>query len=122
VEPADRREPDLGQIGLLLFLSAVGLSSGPAVARSLTEPIGLMLGLPLVVTGPELLAFLASQRGTSPPRTGGLIAGFVGHPSVLAFANSKTPDERINEGYATLFALDQALKGLFVQVIVAIAP
>jgi putative transport protein len=92
------------------------------VARSLTEPIGLMLGLPLVVTGPELLAFLASQRGTSPPRTGGLIAGFVGNPSVLAFANSKTPDERINEGYANLFALDQALKGLFVQVIVAIAP
>lgn len=38
----------LRQIGLLLFLATVGLSSGPALASSLTDPTGVkvvLLGL-----------------------------------------------------------------------------
>ena len=32
----------------------------------------------------------------SPTRGGGLIAGFIGNRSLLAFANSKAADERVN--------------------------
>ena len=58
--------------------------------------------------------------GMSPARSGGLISGFVGNPSLLAFANSRTADERVTEGYATLFAVDTIVKILLVQVIVAL--
>jgi putative transport protein len=62
----------------------------------------------------------AVSLGLSPARSGGLIAGFVGNPSLLAFATGRAADERVNEGYATLFALDTILQVLLVQVIVGL--
>jgi putative transport protein len=111
----------LRQVGVLLFLAAVGLSSGPALADALDEPVGrklILAGALLAVLGPGLLMLLTRRLGMSPARSGGLIAGFVGNPSLLAFATSRAADERVNEGYATLFALDTILKVLLVQVIV----
>ena len=66
------------------------------------------------------MAFVTARMGMSPARSGGLIAGFVGNPSLLAFANSRTADERVTEGYATLYAVDTIVKILLVQVIVAL--
>ena len=77
----------LRQVGVLLFLAAVGLSSGPVLMTLLTHRLGM-----------------------SPARSGGL----------LAFATSRAADERVNEGYATLFAVDTILKVLLVQVIVGV--
>lgn len=111
----------LQQIGLLLFLTAVGLSSGPALAHSLTQPVGLKLVLAaaaLALLGPALLMLVISRLGLSSIRGGGLIAGFIGNPSLLAYANSKAADERINEAYATLLVVHQVLKVLLVQLIV----
>lgn len=111
----------LQQMGLLLFLTAVGLSSGPALASSLAEPVGLKLILAaavLGIIGPALMMLVIDRLGLSPIRGGGLIAGFIGNPSLLAFANSKAADERINEGYTTLMVVNQILKVLIVQVIV----
>jgi putative transport protein len=108
---------------VLVFLAAVGLSSGPALADALGDPVGrklLLVGVVLAVLGPGLLTLLTHRLGMSPARSGGLIAGFVGNPSLLAFATSRLADERVNEGYATLFALDKILKVLLVQVIVGI--
>ena len=62
-------------------------------------------------------ALLTHRLGMSPACSGGLISGFVGNPSLLAFATSRATDERVNEGYATLFALDTIIKVLLVQVI-----
>jgi putative transport protein len=114
----------LRQLGLLIFLATVGLSSGPALATSIRQPIGVklvLLAVVLAALGMASVAFLAGRLGMSPTRGGGLVAGFVGNPSLLAFANSKAADERVNEGYATLFVLDQVVKVLLVQVIVSIA-
>jgi putative transport protein len=114
----------LRQLGILLFLAGVGLSSGPALAASITQPVGLKLlavGVVAAVVGACLLAFLGDRLGVSPTRGGGLIAGFIGNPSLLAFANTKAADERVNEGYATLFAVDQVVKVVLVQVIVGLA-
>jgi putative transport protein len=113
----------LRQLGVLVFLAAVGLSSGSALADSLGEPVGrklLLAGALLAVVGPALLTLLTHRLGMSPTRSGGLIAGFVGNPSLLAFATGRVADERVNEGYATLFALDTILKVLLVQVIVGV--
>lgn len=70
--------------------------------------------------GPVVMTLLTHRLGMSPARSGGLIAGFVGNPSLLAFATSRAADERVNEGYATLFAVDTILKVLLVQVIVGV--
>jgi putative transport protein len=99
---------------------SLGIAAGPLVA-------GIVLGW-LERTGPIVwslptgasLTLLTHRLGMSPARSGGLIAGFVGNPSLLAFATGKLADERVNEGYATLFALDTILKVLLVQVIVGL--
>jgi putative transport protein len=67
------------------------------------------------------MALIATRLGMSPARTAGLIAGFVSNPGLLAFANSRTADERVTEGYATLFALDAIIKVLLVQMIIVLA-
>ena len=114
----------LRQFGLLLFMAAVGLSSGPALAAAVTEPTGrklLLVGALLAATGPALMATVVTALGMSPARSGGLIAGFLGNPGVLAFAASRADDERVTEGYATVFPVDLVLKVLLVQVIVGLA-
>ena len=101
---------------------SLGVAAGPLVAgivlgwRERTGPIvwSLPTGASLTLRQVGVLLFL------SPARSGGLIAGFVGNPSLLAFATGKVTDERVNEGYATLFAVDTILKVLLVQVIVGL--
>jgi putative transport protein len=113
----------LCQLGILLFLTGVGLSSGPALSASITDPVGvklLVIGVLAALVGTVLLGMLGDRLGMSPTRGGGLIAGFIGNPSLLAFANTKAADERVNEGYATLFAVDQVLKVVLVQVLIGL--
>jgi putative transport protein len=113
----------LRQFGLLVFLAGVGLSSGPALAEAIGQPIGLKLtvvGVVLAAIGPAAMALMVARLGMSPARSGGLVSGFVGNPSLLAFANGRAADERVTEGYATLFAVDTIVKILLVQVIVAL--
>ena len=113
----------LRQLGLLLLIAAVGLSSGPALADAITQPVGLrvvLVGAVLAAAGPALMAVATARLGASPARSGGLVAGFVGNPSLLAFANSRATDERVDEGYATLFAIDSIAKVLLVQLVVAL--
>ena len=114
----------LRQFGLLIFLAAVGLSSGPALASAITEPVGLkiiLVGAVLALVGPVAMAAVVVRLGMSGPRSGGLVAGFVGNPGLLAFANARTADERVTEGYATLFAVDAVVKVLLVQLVVVLA-
>lgn len=110
----------LRQVGLLLFLAAVGLASGSAFVKAaptmLGAKIALLAAANVIVSG-ILMVWLARRVGASGPRTAGGLAGFVGQPAILAVANSKTMDERIDAGYATLFALDIVLKIVLVQVV-----
>ena len=113
----------LRQTGLLLFLASVGLSSGPALAASVTEPIGLqlvVLGLGAAAVGTTAMVLFTGRLGLSSARSAGLVSGFVGNPSILAFANSKVADERVDDGYATLLAIDQVTKVLLVQLIIGL--
>ena len=109
------------QLGLLLFLGTTGLSAGQAFASQAFTPVGLrtaILAVIIVIVGGALLVALARIIGISPPRTAGALAGFVGQPAILAYANSRCTDERVNAGYATLFALGIITKIILVQFIV----
>jgi len=62
----------------------------------------------------------ARWAGVSAPRAAGGLAGLVGQPAILAFALSRCDDERVEAGYATLFALAIVVKIIMVQVLVAV--
>ncbi|WP_109471323.1 aspartate:alanine exchanger family transporter [Ornithinimicrobium cavernae] len=108
------------QLGLLLFLGATGLASGQAFADQALTGTGLRVVLAaavLSVAGGVLFVVAARLVGVSTARAAGGLAGFVGQPAILAYANGRLTDERIESGYAALFALGIILKILLVQVI-----
>ncbi len=111
------------QLGLLLFLATVGLANGQAFAAQAFTVEGMKVGAhAAVVVAVSALAFLAGARmlGLSAQRAAGGFAGFVGQPAILDYALSRTTDERIEAGYAALFALGIIVKIVLVQVIVAV--
>ncbi len=110
------------QLGLLLFLAAVGLASGPAFMETAFTATGgkaLLLGAAIAAVVVGVTAFAGRFLGLSAQRTAGAMAGILGQPAILAFASSKSDDERIESGYAALFALAIIVKIVLVTVTLA---
>lgn len=108
------------QLGLLLFLAAVGLASGQAFASQAFSLTGLqVIGFAAVIVLVTGLLFLAAARmsGFSASRGAGALAGLVGQPAILAYATSRSTDPRIDAGYAPLFALGMIVKILLVTLL-----
>jgi len=113
----------LRQLGVAVFLACVGLSAGRDFAEQLftrTGLIGVLLGLVVMLAGGLAMVAAARRFGASSARTAGLLAGYNGQPAVLAYANDQVLDERVDAGYATLFALDTIVKIILVQVMVVV--
>lgn len=111
------------QLGLLFFLAAVGLASGQAFAAEAFTVTGAKVaavGLGVVGVTTVACAFGARAVGVSAPRAAGAVSGLIGQPAVLAYATSRLTDERVEAGYAALFALGIILKILAVQLIVGL--
>ncbi|MEE6287568.1 TrkA C-terminal domain-containing protein [Georgenia sp. MJ173] len=109
------------QLGLLLFLGTTGLASGQAFAAQAATALGLrvvLLAVILVTVAAVGFVLLARLLGQSSARGAGALAGLVGQPAILAYANSRMTDERIESGYAALFALGMVAKIVLVQVVV----
>src|SRR5690606_15471412 len=84
------------QLGLLLFLAAVGLATGPAFAEQAFTASGLrvVVAAVVVVAVPAVVVVLGARlAGMSAPRAAGALAGFVGQPAVLAYATERVVDE-----------------------------
>ena len=108
------------QIGLMLFLAALGLNAGPQFASLLGSPEGwraALLAAVMVVVCCVLQAVGAKFIGLSSARAAGGIAGFLGQPAVLQAADARVTDERIEAAYATLFAFAIIVKILLLPVI-----
>ncbi|MBW3086700.1 putative transport protein YidE [Austwickia sp. TVS 96-490-7B] len=101
------------QVGLMIFLSTVGLASGPAMASQAFSRTGVVVvavsGVSLLV-GAVVMVTMARVIGLSAPRSAGGWSGFVGQPAILAFAASRRNDERIESAYGALFALGTIVK------------
>lgn len=111
------------QLGLLFFLAAVGLSSGKEFAAQALTMTGLKVAISaiLIVTVSAItLLVLAKRIGVSAPRASGALAGMLGQPAILAYAGTRVVDERIEAGYAAIFALGIIVKILLVQLLVVI--
>ena len=108
------------QIGLMLFLAALGLNAGPEFASLLGSPDGwraALLAAVMVVVCCGVQAIGAKFIGLSAPRAAGGVAGFLGQPAVLQAADARVTDERIEAAYATLFAFAIIVKILLLPII-----
>ena len=108
------------QIGLMLFLAALGLKAGPDLASLLLSPDGWKAGaLSVFIVAVCCLFQAASGRltGLSAARTAGGVAGFLGQPAVLQAADARVADERIEAAYATLFAFSIVVKIFLVPLV-----
>ena len=108
------------QIGLMLFLAALGLNAGPQFASLLGSPEGwraALLAAVMVVVCCVIQALGAKFIGLSSARAAGGIAGFLGQPAVLPAADARVTDERIEAAYATLFAFAIIVKILLLPLI-----
>lgn len=108
------------QIGLMLFLAALGLNAGPQFASLLTSHDGwraAVLAAVMVGVCCGVQALGAKFIGLSSARAAGGIAGFLGQPAVLQAADARVTDERIEAAYATLFAFAIIIKILLLPVI-----
>lgn len=110
----------LRQLGLMIFLACVGLASGPSFMSQAFTLTGVSIvaisGASLILGGVIVLA-AARLLGLSAQRATGALAGFIGQPAILAYANSEVNDERIDSAYGALFALGTIVKILLVQII-----
>lgn len=108
------------QIGLMLFLAALGLAAGPNVAQVLASPDGwraAIVSFVVVVICCLGLVLACRLMGLSAPRAAGAVSGFLGQPAVLQAAASRVADERIEAAYATLFAFAIIVKILLVPLL-----
>jgi len=110
----------LRQLGLMVFLAAVGLASGPfflAQAATRTGVAVVGVSVVLLVGGAAVMFVSARLLDLSAQRATGAFAGFVGQPALLAYADARINDERIGSAYGALFALGTVVKIVLVQVI-----
>lgn len=97
------------EMGILLFLSCVGLLSGDAFVATLLRPDGLMMigvgalitVVPLLITG--LLAATWMKRTYG--EIAGLLAGAMTDPPALAFAQATANNDAPARIYATVYPL-----------------
>lgn len=108
------------QLGLMMFLAAVGLSSGTAFVSTAFSLNGLLLmSLGAIVVLATYLTFFVIMRivGKSVSRAVGGASGILGQPAVLQYALSNSSDNRIMAGYTTTFAIAILVKILIIPLL-----
>ena len=102
------------ELGILLFLSCVGLLSGQAFVTTLARPDGLLLlasgvaitVVPLVIVGLIALLWLRRPYG----EIAGLLAGSMTDPPALAFAQATATSDGPARIYSTVYPLTMLLR------------
>lgn len=112
----------LREMGIAIFLAAVGLRGGDRFVDSLMNGDGLWwLGTGVVVTIVPLIVagvFAHFMMKISYPTLVGVLAGSMTDPPALAFANAQTDSELPAIGYATVIPLTMILRVLAAQGLV----
>lgn len=111
----------LRQVGLTLFLAAVGTRSGYAFFDEIVHGSGLTLLAvgAIVSTAVALFTLAVGYKLLRIPMAIliGMLAGIITQPAVLAFANDQTENELPNVGYAEVYPLATIVKLLAAQLL-----
>jgi putative transport protein len=113
----------LRELGIVLFLIAVGLLAGDGFFRNLFSAVGVQwLAYGAIITLlPLLIVGIAARKffNTNYLHICGLLAGSMTSPS-LAFTQTMTPSEAPAVAFATVYPLTMILRVLLAQLIVLI--
>ncbi len=113
----------LRQLGLALFLAAVGVSAGGPFTRTLAEGGGyaLLAGGAAITLTTAALALWSARRFLRAPAgiAMGMTTGVHTQPAGLAFANEAAPDESPNLGYASVSPVATVGKILLAQLLLS---
>lgn len=112
----------LRQLGILVFLAAIGIRSGATFA----DAVGTGVGARVAVAATTLTVFIAGSSllltrlvGSDPAAAAGQIAGIETQPAVQAYAAEATKgDPRVDAGYALVLPLAMIVKLIIVQLLV----
>lgn len=108
------------QLGLLFFLSALGLGAGQSFKEIVFSSLGwkaAILATLTVLISTLVLVIAGKMLKLSASRVAGGVAGFMGQPAILQEAVSRVADERIEAAYAALFTTSIVVKILLVPLI-----
>jgi putative transport protein len=112
----------LRQLGILIFLAAIGIRSGATFAHAFGSGKGGKVVLAAVaITVVLAVASLLLMRvlGSDPASAAGQIAGIETQPAVQAYAADATKgDSRVDAGYALVLPLAMILKLILVQLLI----
>jgi putative transport protein len=114
----------LKEVGIAIFLAAVGLKSGGRFVATLTQGDGVwwMLWGAVITLVPLLLMGIVAQWSFGVRFTAlvGVLAGSMTDPPALAFANDLTKSEVPGIAYATVYPLAMILRVVCAQVFLLI--
>lgn len=110
----------LREIGIVLFLACVGLSSGGNFVSSLLNGGLVWMGYGALITFIPLLivGFIARLRKYNYLTISGFLAGSMTDPPALEFANSLAPVQAQATAYATVYPLVMFLRVLASQIMI----
>jgi putative transport protein len=114
----------LRQLGLILFLSAIGTRAGYAFLSTLMQGHGLqiLLGGALVTCSVALATLWVGHKLLRIPMDllSGMLSGLQTQPAVLGFALEQSGNDAPNVGYATVYPLAMIAKILLAQLLLAV--
>lgn len=112
------------ELGIAMFLAAVGLEGGATFLATITQGDGLwwMFWGVLITTMPLLVVSVFAYRVLKSPYTGivGVLSGSMTNPPALAFANSITDSEIPGITYATVYPVTMILRVICAQVFILV--
>ncbi len=113
----------LRQLGAILFLAVVGVSSGPVLVDALQTSVGpkvLLGGFVVTTVTAAGLMMVGRINGVGGDRMSGVIAGAQTQPAVLSFAVGRSDDPRVPLGYALATPIAMVVKIVMAQVLVLV--
>jgi putative transport protein len=115
----------LREIGISLFLAAVGLSAGEGFIDTIVNGGGylwVMYGV-VITVAPLIIGAAIGRFGykLNYYTLMGVMAGSCTNPSALAYSNSVSPNNRQAISYATVYPLSMFLRVLTAQIMILIA-
>ena len=112
----------LRQIGLILFLAAIGTKAGQGLIGTLqANGLGLLAAGAILTTVNSFLVLIIGYKFMKLPMSAvyGVLSGIQTQPACLAYANQRTENELPNIWYATVYPVSMVAKIILAQVLIS---
>jgi len=113
----------LRELGIVLFLSCVGLSAGGEFVKTFTEGgyKWMLYGAAITFIPIMTVSFVARLLKWNYLKICGIVAGSMTDPPALEYANSLAPVQAQSTAYATVYPLTMFLRVLLAQILILIS-